>query len=213
VKNMKLQLALDVTDKKKALTLCKKIKKHIDIIELGTPFIKIYGLNGLVKDFKKLKKPVLADLKTMDTGFFEAELAYKDEADYSTVCASAYIETIKGTISAAKKYKKKCLVDLIGIKEPVAKAREILKYKPDYIGIHSGIDMQHMGIKPLSTLVELSKVMPSTKIAVAGGINLETIESIAKYKPGIIIVGGAITQAKNPVAVAKKMKEMMKKYE
>ncbi|HOZ35613.1 MAG TPA: orotidine 5'-phosphate decarboxylase, partial [archaeon] len=48
---MKLQLALDVTDKKKALELCKKISKYIDIIELGTPFIKIYGLNGLVKDF------------------------------------------------------------------------------------------------------------------------------------------------------------------
>ncbi|HNW05560.1 MAG TPA: orotidine 5'-phosphate decarboxylase [archaeon] len=210
---MKLQLALDVTDKKKAIELCKKVSKYIDVIELGTPFIKIYGLNGLVKDFKKLKKPVLTDLKTMDTGYFEAELAFKAGADYSTVCASAYIETIKGTIKAAKDYKKKSLVDLIGTKDPIKSAKEILKYKPDYIGIHSGIDMQQKGIKPLKTLINLSKIMDSKKIAIAGGINLETIEEIAKYKPGIIIVGGAITNAKDPVAVAKKMKEIMEKYE
>ena len=73
--------------------------------------------------------------------------------------------------------------------------------------------MQQKGIKPLKTLINLSKIMDSKKIAIAGGINLETIEEIAKYKPGIIIVGGAITNAKDPVAVAKKMKEIMGKYE
>jgi len=210
---MLLQLALDVTDKKKAIELCRKVSKYIDIIELGTPFIKIYGLNNLVKDFKKLKKPILADLKTMDTGYFEAELAFLAGANYSSVCASAYKETVKGTINAGKKHKQKTLVDLIGVKDPIKATKEIIKEKPDYIGIHSGIDMQNCGLKPLNTLKRLSKIVDNKKIAVAGGINLNTIEDIAKYRPGIIIVGGAITKAKDPVMVAKKIKEIMNKYE
>ncbi len=210
---MKLQLALDVTDKKKALELCEKIKYYIDIIELGTPFIKIFGMKELIKDFKKFKIPILTDLKTMDTGYFEAELAFKFGADYSTVCATSYEGTIKGTIKAAKDYKKKSVVDLIGRKDVKKAALQIIKEKPNYIAIHSGIDMQMKGIKPLKTLKELSKVIDSKKIAVAGGINIETIEDIAKYKPGIIIVGGAITKAKNPLKVVKELKRIMKKYE
>ncbi len=210
---MLLQLALDVTDKQKAIELCEKIKKHIDIIELGTPFIKLHGLNNLVKDFKKFKKPIVADLKTMDTGYFEAELAFKAGADYSTVCASAYKDTVKGTIKAAKDYKKKSVVDLIGTKNPVATTKEIIKYKPDYIAIHSGIDMQNAGLKPLKTLKELTKIIKSNKIAIAGGIDLNTIEDIAKHKPGIIIVGGTITKAKDPLTITKQLKEIMNKYE
>ena len=52
---MKLQLALDLNNKKKALEICEKTKDYIDIIELGTPFIKIFGLES-IKDFKKFKK-------------------------------------------------------------------------------------------------------------------------------------------------------------
>lgn len=210
---MLLQLALDVTDKKKALRICEKVKDYIDIIELGTPFIKQHGLVNLVKDFKKFKKPIVADLKTMDTGYFEAELAFKAGADFSTVCASAYKDTVKGTIKAAKDYKRKSVVDLIGSKDAVKTTKEIIKYKPDYIAIHSGIDMQHAGLTPLKTLKELTKILKSSKIAIAGGINLNTIEDITKYKPGIIIVGGAITSAKNPLIVSKCIKEIMNKYE
>jgi len=210
---MKLQVALDMTDKKKAMQICKEIASYVDIIELGTPFIKIYGLNGLLKEFKKFGKPILTDLKTMDTGYFEAELAFKAGADYTTVCATAYKQTIKDAIKAANDYKKKCLVDLIGVKTPITLAKEIIKYKPDYIGIHSGIDMQQQGITPLKDLKVLSRVIDSRKLAVAGGINLDTIESVARYKPGIVIVGGALTHSKEPRAVAKEMKKILRKYE
>jgi 3-hexulose-6-phosphate synthase len=206
---MKLQLALDLTDKKKALNLCNKIKDSIDIIELGTPFIKMHGLKNLVQDFKKFKKPILADLKTMDTGYFEAELAFKEGADYSTVCATSYKDTIKGTIKAARDYKKKSVVDLIGRNDFLKATKEIILFNPDYIAIHSGIDMQMDGIKPLKNLKQISKIIPASKISVAGGINLDTIKDIVKYKPGIIVIGGALTKSINPVKECKKFKEIM----
>ena len=112
---MKLQLALDFDNKKDALKICKKVKKYVDIIELGTPLIKQEGLRVLRK-FKKFKKLIVADLKTMDTGFFEAEMAFKSGADIATVCGCADESTIKGAIKAARKYKKKICVDLISVK-------------------------------------------------------------------------------------------------
>ncbi len=208
---MKLQLALDTADLKKAKRICEKTKRHIDIIELGTPLIKANGL-AVVKKFKKFRKPILADLKTMDTGFFEAELAFRAGADITTVCAAAGVETVKGALKAAKKYKKQVMVDLIGIKNRAGEAKKLmkLKLKPDYVAVHTGIDMQNLGGNPLKDLKGVSKAVNKKCIAVAGGINQYSILKIRKYKPEIVVVGGAITKAKNPAKVAKSIKEKIK---
>lgn len=208
---MKLQIALD-TDKKKAITLCKKTKDFIDMIELGTPLIKKHGL-GIVKEFKKFRKIIFADLKTMDTGFFEAELAFKAGADISSVCGCASDATIKGAIQAAKKYKKEILVDLISIppKNFKKRAKEILKFKPSYICVHTGIDEQNQGKKPFDNLKKISKLSKKfkTKIAVAGGLNSSSIEKAIKFSPDIIIVGSAITASKSPEKTAEKLNKLI----
>jgi len=208
---MKLQIALD-TDKKKALNLCKKTKDFIDIIELGTPLIKKYGLNT-VKEFKEFKKIIFADLKTMDTGFLEAELAFKAGADISSVCGCASDMTIKGAIQAARKYKKEILVDLISVSQKSFKkrAKEILKFKPSYVCVHTGIDEQNQGKKPFQNLKKISKLLRKSKIkiAVAGGLNFFNIKNAMKFSPDIIIVGSAITSSKNPEKIAKKLNELI----
>ena len=206
---MKLQVALDLTSKRKALDICKKIAKYVDIIELGTPLIKQEGLK-IVKDFKQFKKPIVTDLKTMDTGFLEAELAFKAGANISTVCAAAGKETIKQAIKAARKYKNQIMVDLIGVKNVVEAAKEASNLGASYVCVHTGIDMQHLGKTPFADLKKVSKVVSCKKLAVAGGINLENTGNVIKFKPAIIIVGGAITKAKNPKSVAIKIKESIK---
>jgi 3-hexulose-6-phosphate synthase len=206
---MKLQIALDLTNKKEAFRICRKVVKYIDIIELGTPLIKSEGIN-IIKYFKRFKKPIVADLKTMDTGFLEAELAFKYRADITTVCACADNSTILGAIKIAKKYKKKVLVDLISVKDVTKRAKEVLKLGPDYICIHTGIDVQKKGKSPLEDLKKVSKIIKKNKISVAGGINLKNIDKILKYKPEIIIVGSAITKSKNPEIAAKSLKEKLK---
>lgn len=208
---MKLQIALD-TDKKKALKLCEKTKEYIDIIELGTPLIKIAGLNS-IKEFKKFRKKIFADLKTMDTGFLEAELAFKAGADITSVCGNASNEAIKGAIKAAKKYKKEVLVDLISINSGFEKrVKEIIELKPNYICVHTGIDEQNKGEKPFENLKKISKLIKNSKIkiAVAGGLNQNNLNKIIPYSPEIVIVGGAITKSKNPEIKTKKLKQILK---
>ena len=204
---MKLQLALDV-DKKNGLSLCNKTKKYIDIIEIGTPLVKEEGL-GVIKEFKKFRKPIVADLKTMDTGFLEADMAFKAGADISSVCGTADDATIKEAVKVARERGKEILVDLIAVKNIVKRTKEILKLKPDYICVHTGIDMQNKE-SPLINLKRVSKIVKGkVKVVVAGGINIKNIDKIKKLNPYIIVIGGAITKAKNPVSVAKKLKEVV----
>lgn len=205
---MKLQLALD-TSLKKGLKICEKVKKHIDIIELGTPLIKAEGVKA-VKKFKKFRKPIMADLKTMDTGFLEAEMAFKAGADLATVCAASSKNTIFGAVKAAKKYKKKIVVDFIGVRNMKKRLKEISHINADYFEIHTGIDLQKKGESPLVYLKKVIKIVNSKKISVAGGINLKSIDSFAKLKPAIIVVGSAITSSKNPGLTAKELKERIK---
>lgn len=203
---MKIQLALDVVDIKKATEICKRTKDYIDIIELGTPFIKQNGLER-IKKFKRFKKPILADLKTMDTGFFESELAFKAGADFATVCGCSDNATIKGAAKAAKKYNKKTVADLISVDKVGERTKQCLKFGADFVGIHTGIDMQNKGISPFAELRKVSKIIDNKRISVAGGINTKNIEKIKKYNPEIIVVGGAITKARNPEKISRILRE------
>jgi 3-hexulose-6-phosphate synthase len=206
---MKLQIALDV-NKKKALSISKKVIDYIDIIEIGTLLIKQEGFE-IIKDFKKFKKPILADLKTMDTGFLEAETAFKAGADIVTICGCSNDVTIKQAIKATKKYKKKILVDTINVKDIKKRTKQLLKLKPDIIAVHLGIDLQKKGKTPLQLLKQIPEIKNSkTKLAVAGGVNLKNIKEILKYGPDIIIIGSAITKSKNPEKIAKQLKESIK---
>jgi 3-hexulose-6-phosphate synthase len=51
---------------------------------------------------------------------------------------------------------------------------------------------------------------PNLEVAVAGGINLDSLPEIIKKSPDTVIVGSAITKAENSKDVAEKMKGMIK---
>ena len=208
---MKLQLALDVSEKK-ALKICQQVKDYIDIIEIGTPLVKEEGLDDIVKKFKKFKKPIVADLKTLDTGFLEAQMAFTSGAKITSVASSADDATIKSAVRAAKKYKGKVMVDMIGCKGKnlLQRARQVDKLGVNYINIHTGIDLQKKGKNPLKNLEKVSRVISSEKIAVAGRISLKNIDKVVEFKPEIVIIGGAITSASNPRGVARKIKDKLR---
>ena len=211
--NIKLQVALDIIDLKKALSVAEKVGKYVDIIELGTPLIKSAGA-GAAKKFKKFKKLIVADFKVMDTGFLEAEMAFKSGADFVTVCGNASDHTIRGAVKAARKYKKKVVVDLISVKDIVKRGREVVKLGVDFVCLHTSIDIQKKNKGHVNLLTKdlacLSKKVNAKKIIVAGGINAGNVEKIKKYKPATVIVGGAITKNKNPGKAARELKERLK---
>ncbi|MGN6604242.1 MAG: orotidine 5'-phosphate decarboxylase / HUMPS family protein, partial [Ginsengibacter sp.] len=70
-----VQISLDLTDINETLeTAAMALRSGVDWLEAGTPLLLAEGLHGV----KKLREhfpgiPIVADLKTMDGGYLEAE--------------------------------------------------------------------------------------------------------------------------------------------
>jgi len=203
-----LQVALDLLNEHRALSIAKdSVKGGADWLEAGTPLIKSEGME-IVRKLKENfpKKTLIADMKTMDTGAFETEMAAKAGADIVCILAVADDSTIKDALKSARKYGTKIMIDLIGAKDKIKRAKELEKIGIDYLCIHVGIDEQMIGKKPINTL---TKIVQNTNIpvAVAGGLNSETVADVVKAGASIIIVGGAITKAKNVTNATKLIKK------
>ena len=203
-----LQVALDLLNTHRAIQIAKEsIKGGTDWIEAGTPLIKSEGMD-IIRNLRDIfpDKKIVADMKTMDTGAFETEMAAKAGADIVVILAAADNSTIIEAIKSARKYGTKIMIDLIGVKDKIRRIQDLEKLGIDYICIHVGIDEQMIGKKPLEILKETVK-KTNIPIAVAGGINSENAVDLVKAGASIIIVGSAITKAKNVTKATQNIKK------
>jgi 3-hexulose-6-phosphate synthase/6-phospho-3-hexuloisomerase len=203
---MILQVALDLTDIEQAISIAEKAARGgAHWLEVGTPLIKKEGMRAV--ELMKRRFPdrkIVADLKTMDTGALEVEMAARHGADVVSILGVADDKTIIDAVEVAKRYGIRVMVDLIGVKDKVKRAKELEKMGVHYILVHTGIDEQVQGKNPLEDLEKVVKEV-SVPVAVAGGLNLKTIPKVIELGATIIIVGGAITKAKDPEDVTRKI--------
>jgi 3-hexulose-6-phosphate synthase/6-phospho-3-hexuloisomerase len=205
-----LQVALDLLNAERAIEIAKDtVNGGADWLEAGTPLIKSEGMN-IIRQFRDQfpGKTIVADMKTMDTGALETEMAAKAGADVICLLAASDDSTIHDAVKSARKYGVKIMIDLIGTPETVKRAKELEKLGADYLCIHVGIDEQMQGKNPRHILSSLVK-QTNLPIAVAGGLNSETVADMIRIGASIIIVGGAITKAKNVTQATKTIKKAL----
>lgn len=203
-----LQVALDLLNEHRAIAIAKdSVKGGADWLEAGTPLIKSEGMNVVRKLKEQFPKKILvADMKTMDTGAFETEMAAKAGADIVCILAASDNSTIRDALKSARKYGVKIMADLIGVKDKIKRAKEMEKLGVDYLCMHVGIDEQMIGKKPIEILTSIVK-NTNIPLAVAGGINSETAADVVKAGASIVIVGGAITKAKDVTKATQQIKK------
>lgn len=209
--NTKLQLALDDISMEQATTLLSQVRGMIDIIEVGTPFLMEYGIS-CIRTFKKQfpELEVLCDAKIMDAGGYEATLAFQAGADYVTVLGVTNDLTIQDVVSAARKAHCKVMVDMICVSNFETRIQTLEKLGVDILAVHTGVDQQAVGRTPLDDLKEMKSHVTCTTLAVAGGINNDTLGDYLSYQPEIIIVGGGIVHSSNPVDVCAKLSQKIR---
>lgn len=191
-----LQVALDFENLSRALEAAREaVEGGADWVEAGTPLIKSEGLDA-VRELKKAfpQHRVVADLKVMDTGAFEVEIAAKAGADIVTVLGASDDDTIAEAVRGGELYGAEIVVDLLNVPDPVARAKRAAELGAAAVCWHVGIDMQMQAKTPFAQLEALTKASP-IPVAVAGGLTSESVARAARAGAQILIVGGAITKS------------------
>ncbi len=206
---IKLQLALDLVHLDRAIEIAKKASKSVDFLEAGTPLIKSEGIR-CVETLKKIfpDKRIVADMKTMDTGYLEVEMAARAGADIISVLGAASNSTIAGALEARDDYGVEVMVDLMGIKNKLERAKEMERMGVDYLIVHTGIDDQMTGKSPFEEFRKISREI-SVKLAVAGGIKPERVQILKGSRVDVVIVGGYITKSSDPTEAAAQMRKAL----
>jgi 3-hexulose-6-phosphate synthase len=199
---VKLQIAFDFGDLDDLIALAKRFGDDVDWIEVGTPLIVKESIRA-VSAFKHScpAKKIVADLKIVDAGAKEAELAFDAGADIVTVLGCAYDATIIGATQQAHAQQGQVMVDLMGVNDKPRRAREVEALGVDFICIHAGWDESQSSNDPLADLIAV-KQATKVPLTIAGGMTVERLTQISRHGPHTIIVGRTVTLSPDPVAVA-----------
>ena len=196
-----VQISLDLTNIDEALeTAAMAIRAGIDWLEAGTPLILAEGLHGV----RKLREafpgiPIIADLKTMDGGYLEAEMMAKAGATHVVVMARAHEETIRCIVNAGRDFGIKVMGDNLGCEDMVAAAKWLEDLGCDYVIHHIGYDERRgitaRGLRMPSPLDQLREVVQAVKIPVqaVGGLSIEQAIQCPQYGAQIVVLGAPLT--------------------
>ncbi|HEV2500138.1 MAG TPA: orotidine 5'-phosphate decarboxylase / HUMPS family protein [Terriglobia bacterium] len=199
-----VQISLDLTSIDEALDHARKaVRAGVDWLEAGTPLILAEGLHcveALRKEFPD--RPIVADLKTMDGGYLEAEMMAKAGATHVVVMARAHPATIKTVVKAGKDYGVKVMGDDLGCPDKAGAARAMQDLGVDYIVHHVGYDERrdaevlasHSGRAP-SPLDELASVVAAVHIPVqaVGGLSVADVMRLPEYGVRHLVLGAPLT--------------------
>ena len=195
-----LQISLDIPDLERTKKIIAQIPRSDRVIlEVGTPLIKRYGTK-VINQLREVAKDkfFVADLKTLDVGKVEVDLAYEETADAVVAAGLAPPETLNAFIYEAKRLGIYAVVDMLNVENPVKKLK-MLKEFPEVIVLHRGIDQETGRTIGLELIQELRRAFKDKRflIAVAGGIVPRTAREALEKGADIIIVGRYITQSKD----------------
>ncbi|HLT06711.1 MAG TPA: orotidine 5'-phosphate decarboxylase / HUMPS family protein [Cyclobacteriaceae bacterium] len=196
-----VQISLDLTDIEEALeTAAMALRAGVDWLEAGTPLILAEGLHGVRKLREAFPEtPIVADLKTMDGGYLEAEMMAKAGATHVVVMARAHEETIKCVVQAGRDFGVKVMGDNLGAEDMVAAATWLEDLGCDYVIHHIGYDERRgiaaRGERMPSPLDQLKEVVNAVNIPVqaVGGLTLEQAIQCPAFGAPLVVLGAPLT--------------------
>jgi len=196
-----VQISLDLTNIDEALeTAAMALRAGVDWLEAGTPLILAEGLHGvraLRAAFPGI--PIVADLKTMDGGYLEAEMMAKAGATHVVVMARAHPETIKCVVKAGADFGCQVMGDNLGCPDMIEGAKFIEDLGCDFVIHHIGYDERRgiaaSGRRMPSPLDQLREVVAAVSVPVqaVGGLSLEQAIACPKYGAPLVVLGAPLT--------------------
>lgn len=195
-----VQVSLDLTDIHEAMEMAHTaMRAGVDWLEAGTPFILAEGLHGvkaLRNEFPNT--PIVADLKTMDGGYLEAEMMAKAGATHVVVMARSHPETIKCVVQAGRDFGAVVMGDNLGCPDMVQGARELEELGCHMVIHHIGYDERRgiaaRGERAPNPLDQLRAVVDAVSVPVqaVGGLTLEQAIQTPEYGAPLVVIGAPL---------------------
>lgn len=195
-----VQLSLDLTDLGEALRTAETaVRAGIDWLEVGTPLIIAEGMRAVRELRSRYPEiPIVADLKTMDGGWLEAEIMAKAGASMVVVMGQAHTETVELVVKAGTDFGVKVMGDNMAMADPVGGAKRLEELGCDYVIHHVGFDMRTLGrergLKVPTPLDQLREVVDAVCIPVqaVGGLTLEQAIDTPSYGAPLVVIGAPL---------------------
>ena len=195
-----VQISLDLIDLKEALQTAEMaLRAGVDWLEVGTPLIIAEGMRPV----RELRShfpdvPIVADLKTMDGGWLEAELMIKAGANFLVVMGQSHSETIELVVKAGRDFGAKVMGDNMAMPDPVAGAKQLEDLGCDYIIHHIGFDMRTLRRQrgqaaptPLDRLGEIVSAV-SVPVQAVGGLTTEQAIRTPEFGAPLVVLGAPL---------------------
>lgn len=208
----RLQVALDGPSLEKNLRVAREVESQVDLLEAGTPLIKKYGMEAVRRLRKAFPESVIvADMKTIDGGVFETRLAFGAGADLTTAMALASRETLNRVVEETRSHGGGLMVDMLGVTDPAQRIDQLSFLPPDtLILLHVSADRDRTGQRTdLQRLLGQIDGSGSRPIAVAGGIDPESVRELTASSIRVVIAGSAITGSDQPAETARLLRAGM----
>jgi 3-hexulose-6-phosphate synthase len=195
-----VQISLDVTTIQEAIETAEMaMRAGVDWLEAGTPLILAEGLRA-VRELRARfpDTPIIADLKTMDGGYLEAEMMAKAGANFVVVMARAHEETLRVVCQAGKDYGVGVMGDNLGCPDMVAGAKLLEDVGCDVVIHHIGFDERRgiaaRGEVAPTPLDQLRDVVNSVSLPVqaVGGLSIDQAIQTPSFGAPLVVIGAPL---------------------
>ena len=210
------QISVDVATLEQGLGVAgAALAGGVTIVEMGTPLLKNEGVSNVVPAFRR-KFPealLLADMKTMDGGAFEARAVYAGGGNIIDFLALAGVDTAKAICAVRDEFRRAdpelprlVFADiLVPHQGPAAQAVEValrmLEAGVDAVGVHLQADARRAD----PTLIEsdylgdvaraiFERVGGAAPVQVVGGLSVAQAKSLAQAGLRAFVISGNLGQ-------------------
>jgi 3-keto-L-gulonate-6-phosphate decarboxylase len=132
---------------------------------------------------------IVADMKTMDRGDKEVEIASRNGASAAIALGLAPIETIDSFIASCVAHNIDSMIDMMNVEYPVGTLRK-LKKLPNVVMLHRGVDEEKFNKEKMLPLHEIRRIKGAydVMISVAGGDTIREVQRAIFNDANIVVV-------------------------
>ena len=196
------QISVDVATLQQGLGVASAaLAGGVNIVEMGTPLLKNEGVSNVVPAFRKQfpEALLLADMKTMDGGAFEARGVYAGGGNIVDFLALAGVDTAKAICAVRDEFRRAgpelprlAFADiLVPHQGPAAQAAEValrmLEAGVDAVGVHLQADARRADPKLIESdyLGDMARAIfervgKAAPVQVVGGLSVAQAKSLAQ---------------------------------